>query len=384
MAVEEQPDRLLHDAVRAGASDLHLEPGRDRFRARMRVDGTLHEVWQGPMEDFMPLINRIKVRCRMDIAERRKPQDGGFFDAIDGKKVDFRVSVVPLPEGEKAAIRILDDGRIELTPQGLGVDRALWDRVAALARRTNGLLLFTGPTGSGKSTSLYTLLQTLQNDAVHILTLEDPIEVRLDGVNQMQVNEKVGFTFSNGLRAILRQDPEIIMVGEIRDRETAEIAIRAAITGHLVLSTLHTNDSHSAVVRLLDMGIEPYLIAAALNGVVSQRLIKRLCPHCKQLHRDSGLAALLGAEKGRNTDTSWYRAQGCDRCRGGYKGRIAMLEVLAINDNLREGIVRKESDRYLRERSKDFQPMKQDGLRILDDGISDFNEVYRALSLEAF
>lgn len=377
---KEQLERFLQAAVEGHASDLHLEPYADHYRVRLRVDGGLLILHEGPLDQFSSLMNRLKVLCKMDIAERRKTQDGGFRVSYDEVSIDFRVSVVPVMDGEKAAIRILDHTGIDLHYQSLGFTEKHWSDQLHLVERKSGLLLLSGPTGSGKTTTLYTLLTHLNREDRHIITLEDPIEYRIRGVNQIQVNEKTGLTFSSGLRAVLRQDPQIIMVGEIRDRETAEIAVRAAITGHLVLSTLHTNDSHTAVIRLRDMGIEPYLIAASLIGVSSQRLVKKLCSHCRREISLDPLKSALYRSVGLPTlPTSVYEAVGCPKCRGGYGGRVAIAEVLPITECLREGIVNTESLRQLRDRSPEFRPMVLDGLEKIGQGITDHKEVFGAL-----
>lgn len=372
--------RFLEQAVNQNASDLHLEPQRDCYRIRVRIDGSLHTIHIGPLHEFSSLINRLKVLCKMDIAERRKPQDGGFRENYGDKSIDFRVSVIPVTDGEKAAVRILDHHGIDLHYASLGFSEDRWSELTSFLKRRSGLVIFTGPTGSGKTTTLYTLLKELNEDCRHILTLEDPVEYRLSGINQIQVNERIQLTFSSGLRAILRQDPEIIMVGEIRDKETAEIAVRAAITGHLVLSTLHTNDSHTAIVRLRDMGIEPYLIAASLTGVSSQRLVKRLCPFCKKEEIiPPKLMSLYDSLGYANPSKTHFVSEGCQKCRGGYAGRVAISEVLPINESIREGILLFEDLRKLRDRTPHFQPLIKDGLTKIQEGITDYKEVFGIL-----
>lgn len=372
---------LLILSVREKSSDLHFEPSREAYRARLRIDGSLHTVQKGDPVAYLAIVNRIKVLCHMDIAERRKPQDGGFTEIIDGMKIDFRVSVVPVMDGEKVAIRVLDNQGVDLTPEGLGFSENQWDVLSKLVRKKSGFLILTGPTGSGKTTTMYTLLKTLNQDDRHIITLEDPVEYRIPGVNQIQLNEKIGLSFSSGLRAILRQDPEIIMVGEIRDRETAEIAVRAAITGHLVLSTLHTNDSHGAIIRLMDMGVEPFMIAASLTGVCSQRLVKKLCPICRE--KAAAVVGTLPDLSNSVPDTSipsGYAAVGCLSCRGGYSGRVAISETLIIDHNLRQGINLKEDLQTLRSRTPNFVTMERDGFDKVEDGITDLKEIYGVLN----
>lgn len=327
---------LLAQAVRLGASDLHLAPFRDRVCLRYRVDGILHEFPAPPLEIYKALVSRIKILSNLDIAERRLPQDGRTSIQVDNREYDTRISIIPNMHGEGVVIRILDTrgGGKELGD--LGFDPLLLERYKKLIQKPHGILLITGPTGSGKSTTLYGTLKQILNPKRHIITLEDPVEYQLNGVTQIQVNAEIGFTFANGLRSILRHDPDIIMLGEIRDMETAEIAIRSSLTGHLVLSTLHTNDAPSAVVRLIDMGIEPFMLFSSLIGIMAQRLLRRLCPECKVAApiEDAQWAALgLRAIPDRSVI---FRAAGCPSCNHlGYKGRIAIGELLEITPAMR-------------------------------------------------
>lgn len=368
----------LETAAQHRASDLHFEPGIDTYRIRMRVDGYMHILESGPMALHGLLINRLKILSGMDITERRMPQDGGFSLELQGQAVDFRVSILPVADGEKAAVRILNARNIELDPESLGIRENQWNVLQSFLRAKHGLLIFTGPTGSGKTTSMYTLLQQLNQPHRNIVTLEDPIEYRLPGINQIQVNERAKLGFSNGLRAILRQDPEVIMVGEIRDTQTAEIAVRAAITGHLVLSTLHTNDSHGAITRLMDMGIEPYLIAASLTGVCSQRLVRTLCS-CKNRRsiREEEMPVFSKYQIGSIDEV--YDAAGCEACHGGYRGRTALLEILPITETVRTGILRKDDTDALKRLTPDFAPLIEDGLYKVVQGDTTLQEVLDAV-----
>ncbi|MES2903346.1 MAG: type II secretion system ATPase GspE [Pseudomonadota bacterium] len=327
---------ILAEAIRHGVSDVHVEPYESGLIVRMRVDGVLRETLSMPAHVAPVVISRIKVMARLDIAERRVPQDGRISLTLGGKMLDVRVSTLPSRAGERVVLRILDKDAAGFTFDGLGLD----DSTGAILREAladpNGIILVTGPTGSGKTTTLYACLQQLNDGSRNILTVEDPVEYAIDGVGQTQVNTKVGMTFANGLRAILRQDPDVVMVGEIRDRETAEIAVQASLTGHLVLSTVHTNDAVGAITRLRDMKVEQFLLASTLRAIVAQRLVRRLCPHCRaQEPASAGLASLLGL----NADDIVYRPTGCDRCgHSGYKGRMGVFEAVRIDPTARRMI----------------------------------------------
>lgn len=324
---------IIADAVRQGVSDIHIEPYESGLVVRMRIDGVLREVLKMPPHVAPVVVSRIKVMARLDIAERRVPQDGRIGLTLGGKSLDVRVSTLPSRAGERVVLRLLDKDNAGIDFDLLGLSGEA-DRIlrAALAE-PNGIILVTGPTGSGKTTTLYAALRQLNDGSRNILTVEDPVEYAVDGVGQTQVNPKVGLTFAAGLRAILRQDPDVVMVGEIRDRETADIAVQASLTGHLVLSTVHTNDAIGAITRLRDMKIEPFLIASSLRAVVAQRLVRRLCPECRTpVQAEGSVASLLGFDPG----TIVYRATGCPACNGtGYKGRIGVFEALAVDDSIR-------------------------------------------------
>lgn len=324
---------LIAQAVRRGASDIHVEPFEDTLTVRLRIDGVLREILRlnarvGPL-----LTSRIKVMARLDIAEKRVPQDGRIALALGGKTLDVRVSTLPARAGERVVLRILDKDQAGLSLDQLGMDPQTLADFAGALREPNGVVLVTGPTGSGKTTSLYAGLMLLNDATRNILTVEDPVEYAMDGVGQTQVNAKVGMTFAAGLRAILRQDPDVVMVGEVRDAETAQIAVQAALTGHLVLSTVHTNDAVGAVVRLRDLGVEPFLLASTLRLVVAQRLVRRLCPDCRSEHRlDPAAAAASGLRPG---ETVW-RPAACPRCKQtGFTGRIGVYEALRVDEGLR-------------------------------------------------
>jgi general secretion pathway protein E len=324
---------IIAEAVRAGASDIHLEPFETALTVRMRVDGVLRETLSLSPRITPLLVSRIKVMARLDIAEKRVPQDGRISLALGGKALDVRVSTLPARAGERVVLRILDKDQADLTLNELGMSVEALEVFRSALREPNGIILVTGPTGSGKTTSLYAGLSLLNDATRNILTVEDPVEYAVDGVGQTQVNAKVGMTFAAGLRAILRQDPDVVMVGEIRDVETANIAVQAALTGHLVLSTVHTNDAAGAVTRLRDMGVEPFLLASTLRLVVAQRLVRRLCSHCRRSEpADAPTARLSGLPLGQ---TVW-RPQGCEHCnQTGYVGRVGLYELIRIDDRVR-------------------------------------------------
>lgn len=329
-------DSIIQNAVRSKASDIHIEPFENRICIRYRIDGALQKQFDSPKEPLAGLITRIKIMSNMDIAERRIPQDGRIFTKVDNENVDLRVSVLPTVNGEKIVIRILDKSAFNVDKAELGIADDDLRKINKIISKPHGIVLVTGPTGSGKSTTLYSLLKDLNNEEKNIITIEDPVEFSMDGINQVNVNSKAGLTFASGLRSILRQDPDIVMLGEIRDAETAEIAVRAAITGHLVLSTIHTNDAPSSIVRLKDMGVAPYLLSSSLVGIVAQRLIRRLCVHCKEEYVASDYEKeILGIPK--NQKLNLYRKVGCNRCSStGYKGRVGVYEIMEINKELRE------------------------------------------------
>ena len=329
-------NKIIVAGLKARASDIHIEPSNDKLRVRFRIDGDLREYMKSEMSNHSPLVTRIKIMGEMDISEKRKPQDGRIETIIESHLVDMRISILPTVYGEKIVIRLLDRSAVVIDKKMLGLTKQDLEVIERMMKYPQGMLLVTGPTGSGKTTTLYTLLNELNTDTKNIITVEDPVEYRLNGINQVQVNVKAGVTFSTGLRAILRQDPDIIMIGEIRDTETAQIAVRASITGHVVLSTLHTNDTASTVTRLIDMGIEPYILSSSLVGIISQRLVKKLCSSCKKSHiTTESEMEILGIEQ----PIEIYEKNGCSACgHTGYSGRTGIYEMMIINKEVREYI----------------------------------------------
>ena len=327
---------LIAEAVKTRASDIHVEPYETALSIRLRIDGVLREVLSLPPRMTPVLTSRVKVMARLDIAEKRVPQDGRISLAMGGRLVDVRVSTLPSRFGERIVMRLLDKEQAQLDLDALGMPRELNQRLKKVLRRPNGVILVTGPTGSGKTTTLYAALTLLNDPGVNILTVEDPVEYALEGIGQTQVNAKVGMSFATGLRAILRQDPDIVMVGEIRDVETAQIAVQASLTGHLVLSTVHTNSAIGAVTRLRDMGVEPFLLSPTLAGVLAQRLVRRLCESCKEAYApDAAERQILGLAPG--DEVTLYRPTGCAACNHtGYEGRIGIYELVVINEKLRK------------------------------------------------
>jgi type II secretory ATPase GspE/PulE/Tfp pilus assembly ATPase PilB-like protein len=374
---------IISTALRERASDIHLVPFENNLQLRYRVDGLLQEKPPPPKQLHAALVSRIKIMADMNIAERFMPQDGHIQIHHRGVRVDIRVGTMPTIYGESLVMRLLEKNTRLLTPQELGLDPERAAAMGRLVEKPHGLFLSTGPTGSGKTTTLYSILQGIYSPELKILTIEDPVEYELAGVAQIPVRPTRNFTFANGLRAILRQDPDVIMVGEIRDSETAEIAIRAALTGHQVFSTLHTNDSAGAVTRLIDMGIEAFLISSSLEGVLAQRLVRRICPDCKQpAQATDSIREKLEAMGVRLTDAVYHRGAGCEECRGtGYRGRIGIFELLAINPELRELILHRNSSSELKAAaSKHMMTMQQDALLKAAAGITSLDEIIRVCS----
>lgn len=331
-------DYLIHDAIKRRASDIHLEPWRDYIKVRYRIDGELEEIYSFSSKVMNSLISRIKVIADLDISEKRRPQDGRIYNKYKNNEVDLRVSIIPTIFGEKVVIRILTKDDSILKRANLGLTECDNHVLDNMLNKPNGIILVTGPTGSGKSTTLYSLIKEINNNKKNIITIEDPVEYVIEGVNQVSVNKKAGVTFSSGLRSILRQDPDVIMVGEIRDGETAEIGIRAAITGHIVLSTLHTNDAPSAVVRLIDMGIEPYLLSDSISGIISQRLVKKICPYCKIQYKANDYEKRV-LDEDIKSDLNIYKGKGCKYCNfNGYYGRTGVFEIMEITNKHKEKI----------------------------------------------
>ena len=322
--------QLVEEAIKNKASDVHVEPLAKEVRVRMRIDGLLQELCRLPWSSYATLVSQLKVLSGMDIAEKRVPQDGRWQLNVEGRTIDLRLSTLPTIRGEKVVVRILDREQGLRRLEDLGMSAANLRIYRQMASAAHGLLLLTGPTGSGKTTSLYATLQELEREGLNLVTVEDPVEFKLEGINQVAVNRRAGLDFATGLRALVRQDPDIIMIGEIRDQETAAMAVQAALTGHLVFSTLHTNSAVGAVARLLDMGVEPYLLAAALRGVLAQRLVRRLCPHCVESYGSTLQEQQFLAQ---NKPLRLARGRGCERCRGtGYAGRMAVQELLPVDE----------------------------------------------------
>ncbi len=376
---------ILVQAVQGRCSDIHVEPQEKDLRVRFRVDGELYEVLSLPQLSQAAVLSRIKISANMDIAEKRVPQDGRFRMVVDGREVDFRVSTLPTALGEKAVLRILDRGNALTRVDQLGLSPHNKEYILSLARRPHGMLLVTGPTGSGKTTTLYSVLGEVNSVDKNIITLEDPIEYTLAGINQVQTNPRAGLTFASGLRSILRQDPDIIMVGEIRDQETAQLAVQAALTGHLVLSTLHTNSAAGTIARIKDMGIEDFLLASSLSGIVSQRLVRQLCPNCKEkyiLAEETACKLGMPEESGQ----AFYHPVGCNMCRQlGYQGRIALHEVLAVGHRVRELINRGENSEDEIEataRREGMVTIREDGLEKARQGKTSLEEVMKVVLLE--
>lgn len=372
---------LLEEAVRQRASDVHVEPGDGTFTIRFRIDGTLHVAMTPPPALHPAVTTRLKVLAGMDVAERRLPQDGRFRIRVDGREFDCRCSTMPTVHGEKVVIRLLDRSLGVARLDDLGLPPDVVAQLRELVRRPHGLLLVTGPTGSGKSTTLAALLQEIDRTRLNVLTIEDPVEYEIPGASQSQVNPRAGLTFEVALRHLLRQDPDVIMVGEVRDRETADTAVRAALTGHLILATLHTNDAPSSVTRLVDMGVEPFLLGSSLLAVLAQRLVRVLCPHCRQAYAPGEAVRSVFAAAGvpLPADGVLYRPVGCGECRGGYAGRRAIAELMVTNPALRDRIAAGATAAELGRRAVagGMRTLRQAGLELALAGITSVEEVLR-------
>ncbi|MEM7626852.1 MAG: ATPase, T2SS/T4P/T4SS family [Planctomycetota bacterium] len=376
---------IVYAAVKDGASDIHVEPDDGKLRVRYRVDGRLYEKLSPPYSMLPAVVSRIKIMAGLDISERRVPQDGGITIVIDKRQIDLRVSTCPGKFGEKVVIRIIDTRNAMTSLEKLGFSYEMLENFRATIRQPNGVFLVTGPTGSGKSTTLYASLNEINDESVNISTVEDPVEYNLPGVNQFQTNDKAGFTFAGALRSLLRQDPDIIMLGEIRDQETARIATQAALTGHMVLSTLHTNDAPSAITRLYNVGVEPYLVAASIRGVQAQRLVRRICKHCKEpvemTHAiERTLEQLAGPDQA-PIDTVYHGA-GCTKCRDtGYAGRLGIYELMIPDDECLDLVSRGAGLQELRrhvEAGDGYTTLRQDGLDKVRAGLTTLEELFKA------
>ena len=375
---------MLSQAVRDNASDIHIEPFKDRVKIRKRVDGILYDMFSPPKHVQAKLVSRVKIMAKMDIAERRLPQDGRIEIRIADKNIDLRVSSLPTAFGERVVMRLLDKSNVLLSLEDLGMSRRDLDILLNLIKAPYGIILVTGPTGSGKTTSLYSALSVLNKPDVNIITVEDPIEYQINGISQMQVNAKIDLTFANGLRTIVRQDPDIILVGEIRDMETAEMAIQAALTGHLVFSTLHTNDSASAVTRLIDMGVEPFLVSSSVNAIMAQRLVRQICPHCREPYTPSKeYLEKLKLPKEEFENAVLYRGNGCAEClHTGYQGRLGIYELMILSDSIKNLILTtSDAGQIKRQAMSDpdtpMRTLRQDGLQKVLAGETTLEEVFR-------
>jgi general secretion pathway protein E len=373
---------ILLEAIQQGASDIHFEPTDEGVSIRYRIDGVLHQRHNPPKGIESQLSTRIKVMAKMDIAEHRLPQDGRIKLHHGGREIDFRVSTLPTVHGERVVLRILDKGNVILGLDQIGMDAATIKGIRKLVGMPEGIILVTGPTGSGKTTTLYSAISEINSPEMNIMTIEDPIEYKLKGISQMNVNPKIELDFAKGLRHILRQDPDVIMIGEIRDRETAEIAIQASLTGHLVLSTLHTNDAPSALTRLADMGIEPYLLASSILGVVAQRLVRKICPDCKISYTPSKEEL---AELQIKTASHFHRGEGCEKCfRSGYRGRIGIYELMQVSSRIKMQVLKSQDSEELRKVAlgQQMQSLFTRGVELVLDGETTSAEVLRVTKME--
>ena len=374
-------DLVLQEGVKAKASDIHFEPFEHEFRIRLRIDGSLYEMAPPPKNLASAVIARVKVLSSLNIAERRVPQDGRIKTTISGRQIDLRVSTLPTQFGESVVLRILDKSVVNLSLEALSMQDDIKEGIRGMVGRPNGIFIVTGPTGSGKTTTLDTALKEANTEDVKILTAEDPVEYEVEGIMQVPINHQVGLTFAAALRSFLRQDPDTIMVGEIRDIETAQIAVQASLTGHVVLSTLHTNDAPGAVTRLIDMGLEPFLISASLEGVLAQRLLRRICKTCRTPYEpDKDVVNMLDVDALEIANKKFYYGKGCPDCsRSGYKGRQGLFELMTINDQLRALITQKAPTLVLKQKAVEsgMRPLREDGLRCIFDGHTSIEEVLK-------
>jgi type IV pilus assembly protein PilB len=377
---------ILVQAIKDRASDIHLEPFEKSLRLRYRVDGMLYDSAAPPKSLQAAITSRIKIMANLDIAERRLPQDGRFRIKLAGREVDLRISVLPTVHGEKIVMRVLDKGALNLNLDNFGMDPDDLQKFKNAIDAPHGMMLMTGPTGSGKTSTLYAILNYLNKEDVNIVTVEDPVEYQMMGVNQVQVKPEIGLTFAGGLRSILRQDPDIVMVGEIRDSETADIAVKAALTGHLVLSTLHTNDAPGAIARLTDMGIEPFLISSSLLMACAQRLVRKICPHCKETFQvPPEVLQRLGLTPDDPANKIFYRGRGCGRCKDtGFLGRIALLEVLPLTNTLKEQILRNAGASVIKEQAlkEGMKTLRMAGIEKAKAGATTIDEIMRITGTE--
>ena len=370
---------VVFNAVKEGASDIHIEPGDKTFCLRYRIDGVLFKMMTPSQNMHAPVVSRIKIMANLDISERRLPQDGRIHVVVHGRNVDMRVSTLPTSHGEKVVIRIIDSSTTELTLSDLGMDGDTLEILDHQVHQPHGIILVTGPTGSGKSTTLYACLRTMDLAKLNVSTVEDPVEFQVGGVTQVQVHERIGMTFSAALRSLLRQDPDVMMVGEIRDEETARISVQASLTGHLVLSTLHTNDAPSSITRLINIGVEPYLISASTNAVLAQRLVRRICPHCRESYEPAAEQGVFLEMYGFTAD-DLYHGVGCEQCRQtGFQGRVGLYEMLVIDDTYRDIITKNPTVTELRRlcRERGMVSLRDAGFAKVREGVTTIDEVMR-------
>lgn len=378
-------NEMIIDAINKNASDIHFDPTENELNVRIRIDGELLEYAKVPNYVKKNLLTRIKIISGMNITESRLPQDGAIKNLTDQVDLDLRVSSLPIVDGEKIVIRILNYTMSQAGLENLGLSEKNLEKINKLIKIPNGIILVSGATGSGKSTTVYSMLQVINTVSRNIITVEDPVEMKIEGINQVQVMSDIGLTFGNTLRSILRQDPDVIMIGEIRDDETARIAVRASITGHLVLSTIHTNNSLATIERLLDMEVERYLLGSALSGIIAQRLVKRLCPKCRTSRPTTNYEKNLFKQVLNQDVNEIYTASGCSECINGYKGRIAIHEVLEINQIIRDAItngVKKSELRELVYKKSDVVSLLQDGLEKVVAGLTSMEEIFRVIDVE--
>jgi general secretion pathway protein E len=374
-------NHIISQSVKARASDIHIEPFQDSFKVRYRVDGILYDLLSPPKWIQPALISRIKVMAKMNIAEKRLPQDGRLDVKIGNQEIDVRVSTIPTSFGERLVLRLLDKSASLISLSDLGIVSDKLDTIENLVKSPNGIILVTGPTGSGKTTTLYAILSSINMPDINIITIEDPIEYKIEGISQIQVNPKIDLTFASGLRSIVRQDPDVILVGEIRDRETADIAVQSALTGHLVFSTLHTNDSASAITRLVDIGVEPFLISSSVLAVVAQRLIRVLCKSCREPYTpDDGALKSIGINANQCREAVIYKSIGCESCFfTGYRGRTGIFEIMLLDDSLKSLILKTHDSNSIKNEALNLNmvTLRQDGVQKVLNGISTIEEVFR-------
>lgn len=378
-------NHIFVQAVKRGASDIHIEPYEKEIRVRYRIDGIMYPAFTPPKRIQGALASRIKIMANLNIAEKRLPQDGRIQIKVADKAIDIRVSVLPVSFGERIVMRLLDKSKTFGTLENLGFSKRDFDVIKKAISRANGIILVSGPTGSGKTSTLYSILSRLNKPEVNIITVEDPVEYQMAGIGQVQVNTKIGLTFAIALRSILRQDPDIVMIGETRDQETAQIAIQAALTGHLVLTTIHTNSAPASITRLIDMGIEPFLIASSVVCILAQRLVRKLCPKCKQPYKpDAEVLRLLGLSKEKAASITFYKAVGCEDCVNGYKGRLAIFEVMEMSNEIAKLTIEKADASVLRKEAiaEGMTLLLQDGIAKITEGLTTPEEVLRVATSE--